>query len=174
MYKKLFKVDEAFIKVLTYKGHLIFDILHSIDRYKERVSNDLTAYYNLLKKGIDYILSHKLENVEEVYIFNSNKYGFGIQVEWRKDRNPKIKTLNGYSATTLSKDEMKFFKKADKKLFLENIAKTEGLKKAKDIVDKGFAFYEFDKELKNELYSIHCDLFIESGEIFCTYKIITF
>lgn len=169
MYKKLFK--EYFRKTLTYKSHEIFDTEHSLQRYVDRVSKDTTNYYLLLKKAIDWIIKNKKENIEDRYIFISRKNGFGIQVQWRKDRYSNL--LNGYSATTFSNKEMNFFTKADKEVFLENMRKyVKGLDKIFESTKDNYYMYRFENELKKETDLIALDMFIEDNKIYHTYELI--
>ncbi len=170
-YKSQF--NEYFKEVLhNYRGYNIYDIEHSVFRYTERVGKDLFIYFKLLKKGINYIIDNNKEYTEDRYIFVSKKYGFGIQVEWRPDRfNPKI--YHGYSATTLSNEEMKFLLRKDKKIFLENIQK-EGysLKESLNIYNKGYSVYNFNKELKEELDLCYYKKFVQSGKIYYDFELI--
>lgn len=171
-YKPLFTLKEYFKKVLTFKGYNIFDTDHSVVRYKERVGDDISLYEDLLKKGIDWIIDNKKTKVEDRYVWYSKEKGFGIQIHWRKDR--KMNTFAGFSATTLSDNEMKVLTQNDKKIFLENIQKQGySLKEAKDIVDKGYARYEFDKGLKEEMDLIFYDMFVDGGpEVYKTFELI--
>lgn len=165
IWKNLF--NEYFKQILDYKNHKVFDVEHSIDRYRERVDDNLALYTALLKKGIDWIIQNKKENIEDRYIFISKKYGFGIQVHWRKDRY--YNKFNAYSATTFSNDEMNFFTKADKKLFLENVYKLYNTKN----IDKEYYRYRFEGDLDRETRLIDLDMFIEDNKIYHTYEIIT-
>lgn len=165
-------LQEYFKEVLhDYQGHNVYDTEHSIARYHERVGKDIFLYMKLLKKGINWIISNNKENVEDRYIFVSKKYNFGIQIEWRKDRHDKNK-YNGYTATTLSQDEMHVFTKSDKPLFLEHLLKTELKETANYLVDKGYAHYEFQNELKEEMNLCGFDLFIEAGKIYYNFELI--
>ena len=165
-------LKEYFKEVLhNYQGHNIYDTEHSVERYKERIGKDIFLYTKLLKKGINWIIENNKETIEDRYIFVSKKYGFGIQVEWRKDRN-NTKIFNGYSATTLSKDEMKFFTKADKALFLENILLSESKEDAEYLVNKGYCRYKFEENTKKELDLCEFDLYIQSGEIHYNFELI--
>lgn len=163
------ELNEYFKKVLTYKGHEIFDVEHSIDRYTQRF--DITGeypdlYFNLLKKGIDWVIKNNKENIEDRYIFISKKHGFGIQVHWREDRFTK--EYNGYTATTFSNDEMNFFTKADKKVFLENCLPHQVIG-----IEKGIYYnYKFKNELKEETDLVNLDMFIEEGKVYHTYQLI--
>lgn len=168
------KFNEYFKEVLNYRDHKIYDTEHSVARYKERVSDDLFSYERLLKKGINYIIEHQLENKEDRYIFVSKKYGFGIQVHWRKDDKRVRKGFDGYSATTLSNNEMKVFIQKDKEILLENVAYYNNLK-SEDIEffrTKGYARYEFEGELFKEIDLINIDYFIEEGQLYITYEVI--
>ena len=177
------QIQEYFKNVLSYKNHNIYDVEHSIIRFKERVSSlDILIYFNLLKKGIDWIIKSNKEKIEDRYIFISKKYGFGIQVEWRKDRYKNV--FNGYSATTFSNNEMNFFTKADKEVFLENITKQHAPKnalfiidslssliekKCKDQINSKYYSYKFENELKEETDLINMNMFIEQGIVYYTY-----
>jgi len=169
LYKKMFK--EYFKKILDYKGYSIFDIQHSVERYKKRVSKDISLYNELLEKGIDWIINNKKEIIEDRYIFVSKKYKFGIQVHWRKGRNLQ-EGFNGYSATTLSQDEMKFFKEKDKQIFLEQFMLTESKQRSEDIYNKGYARYKFVENLQKEMDLCGFDLFVQSGKIYYTFELI--
>ena len=174
-------LQEYFKEVLhDYQGHNVYDTEHSIARYNERVGKDIFLYTKLLKKGINWIITNNKENVEDRYIFISKKYNFGIQVEWRKDGNDKNK-YNGYTATTLSQDEMHVFTKADKQLFLENILEycetykskfKYTLNKANDILNNDYYRYVFQEGLKEEMNLCGFDLFIEAGKIYYTFELI--
>lgn len=163
------ELNEYFKRVLTYKRHEIFDVEHSIDRYNQRF--DITGeypelYFNLLKKGIDWVIKNNKENIEDRYIFISKKYGFGIQVHWREDRFTK--EYNGYTATTFSNDEMNFFTKADKQVFLENCLPHQVIG-----IEKGIYYtYKFEGNLKKETDLINLDMFIENGKVYHTYQLI--
>ncbi len=164
--KRYKSLDEYFKPILNYRGHTVADIDHSIARFKERMPDvNYFVYERLLKKAINWLYDNKKEGVEDRYIFCSKQYGFGIQLEWRRDRhNPKV--LNGYTATTLSNNEMKYFKFDDKKVFVENFIKTGySLEESKNIVNKGFGRFEFEGELKEELQTIHYNLYIDEGSI---------
>lgn len=161
-------LQEYFKKVLDYRGHSIFDVEHSVERYKERIGKDIFIYEKLLKKGINWIIDNKKENTEDRYIFMSKRYGFGIQVHWRAGRNPK-EGFNGYTATTLSKDEMNYFTQADKQLFLENLKDESN---AQEIVSKGYARFFFKESLQKEMDLCYYEMFIQSGEIHYTFELI--
>jgi hypothetical protein len=164
------QLKEYFKNILLYKNHNVYDIEHSIERFKERMTLlETPVYFNLLKKGIDYIIKNKLEKIEDRYIFISKKHGFGIQLHWRQDRYTK--EFNGYSATTFSNDEMNFFTKADKEVFLENMNKQNGKLLKTDLVSIYYR-YRFENELKEETDLIDMDMFIEKGKIYKTYKFI--
>jgi len=174
------KFQEYFKQILSYKNHKIFDVEHSVERYKERIPiPDIPAYYNLLKKGINWIIERNKEYEEDRYIFISRKHGFGIQVHWREDRFSK--EFNGYSATTFSNDEMNFFTKADKEVFLENfkINMIDNKPKSKltellaeTSIDRIYYLYKFENELKEETELINMDMFIEDGKVYHTYKFV--
>ena len=171
-YKKQ-QLQEFFKEVLNFRNHKIYDVEHSLARYKQRVGMNLFNYIKLLKKGINWIINNNLEVVNDRYIFISKKYGFGIQVHWGKDKINNI--YNGYSATTFSNNEMNFFTKADKEIFLENsrnnYPKNYLLHEA-DINFGCYYSYEFNGELKKEVDLINMNMFIESGNVFYTYKFI--
>jgi hypothetical protein len=166
------QLQEYFKNVLTYKNHTVYDIEHSLARFKERLPLlEAPVYFNLLKKGIDYLILSKLEKVEDRYIFISEKYDFGIQVHWREDRYKPI--FNAYTATTFSNEEMNFFTKADKEVFLENVNKKLKNKLVMlEFINRPYYRYRFKKELKEETELINMDMFIEYGKIYYTYKFI--
>jgi hypothetical protein len=67
---------------------------------------------------------------------------------------------------------MKVFTKADKPLFLENILK-QGIKgEALYLLEKGYASYKFENELKVEMNLCNYTMFIESGKIYFTFDLI--
>lgn len=170
--KKEMKLQEYFKIVLNYRGHFVADIEHSVERFKERMP-DLSyfIYEKLLKKSINWIYNTHRESTEDRYIFRSKKYGFGIQLEWRKDR--KSGMLQGFTATTLSNDEMHYFTKKDKEVFVENIKKQgHTLQESIDIATKGFSRFEFDNELKKELDIVHYNLYIQSEEIYNDFELV--
>lgn len=156
------KLNEHFKKVMTYKNIDFFDINHSIERFYDRVSGNIILYNTLVKKGIDYIIRSGKKSNEDRYIFMSKLHGFGIQVDYRQDR--KTGKFACYSATTLSKNEMKFFTKKDKQLFLENIIKT-----GNDVRLLNEGYYKFDfidnNDLSEELLYCGYSLYIVSGKI---------
>lgn len=160
------KFTESANQVLFYRGFYIFDVNHSVERYNERVGKDIFLYEKLLKKGINWIIENKKEWVEDQYIFISKKYRFGIQVYWREDNQHKIKGMNGWSTTTLSDNEMNYFRDNDKKLFLENIQKDETYEKAKEIFERGYSRFDFNGELKKELYECMIEKYVQSGQIY--------
>jgi len=165
-------LKEYFKEVLhNYRNHNIYDTEHSVLRFNERIGKDIFLYTKLLKKGINWIIENNKENVQDRYIFVSKKYGFGIQVEWRKDRN-NIKLFNGYSATTLSKDEMHIFTKADKPLFLENVMLSESKEDTEYLVNKGYARYKFSEDIQKEFNLCGFDLYIQSGEVHYNFELI--
>lgn len=165
------KFNEYFKKILNFQNYSIFDVEHSVARYKERVGNDMFPYERVLKKGINWIIKNNKTEIEDRYIFISKKLGFGIQVHWREDRHTK--SFNGYSATTLSNDEMKFFTKNDKRVFLENIQKSGySLKESTDIFEKGYTTFEFENELKEELELCGFSKWVEVNEIFTDCEVI--
>lgn len=166
------RFKEYFKKVLDFRDHSVFDISHSVERYNERIGKDIFLYEKLLKKGINYLIKNNIELIEDRYIWYSKKYGFGIQVDWREDNNKRYAGYNGWTATTLSEDEMKFFKKADKKIFLENLLLTESKENVEYLMSRGYARYEFKGELKEEMDICNFDLFIEEGEIYHTFELI--
>jgi hypothetical protein len=180
MYKKFFK--EYFKKVLNYKGRNIYDTEHSIERFKERMPGlDLNIYYTALKQGIDKILKDYKDERNQ-FIVASEKYGFGIQIDWRSDlKNPKDKTNHGYSATTLDPKENKLYTKNDKKLFVEQVKKygvvkntSEGRKEKVyyNIPLKNIQYFRLEHldYLKEDM--IGFDVFMEYEEIFRTFEII--
>jgi hypothetical protein len=168
----IIKEESKFKKVIEYQDYVIFDMEHSIDRYKERISKDLTNYYNLLKKSIDWIIKNNNENIENRYIFLSFKHGFGIQVEWRKDRYSD--GMAGFSATTFSKDEMKFVKYKDIQVFIENLMKKQkcSLKESRDIVNKGYARFEFEEDLQKEMNLCGFDFFVQDKKLNYTFELV--
>jgi len=163
-------LKEYFKEILNYNGHKIFDTEHSVARFKERMkTKDLSSYLVLLKKGINWIIDNEKENIEDRYIFVSKKNGFGIQVHWREDRYTD--NFNGYSATTLSSAEMKYFLNADTELFLENIEKHHKIKNRKLAKDsfKFYYRYVFEEDLRKEVDLINIDMFMEEEKIYYTY-----
>ena len=154
MYKKRFY--EYFKKVLNYRGYSVFDIKHSVERYNERVGKPIFLYEKLLKKGINYLIDKGLESTEDRYIWYSKKYGFGIQVEWRTDNTGRQRGYNGWTATTLSEDEMNFFTKKDKKIMLEKV----------------YTRIEFPKELERELSLCNLYSFTEDYKWYNTFELI--
>lgn len=170
MYQRKFK--EYFKEVLTFQKYSIYDTGHSVIRYRERVGDNMFLYEKLLKKGILYVIKNDLTSTTDRYIFYSNKYKFGIQVEWRLNRDG-IK-FGGYSATTLSESEMKFFTKKDKKILLENIQRQgETLEKSKLIFEKGYCRFEYPtKEFQKEMDQIYYNMFVESNEIYYDFELI--
>lgn len=166
------KFQEYFKKVLHgYQGHNIYDTEHSVARYNERVGKDIFIYMKLLKKGINWIINNKKEYTEDRYIFVSQKYGFGIQVHWRPDRD-NIKVYNGFTATTLSNNEMKYVTKKDKKLFLENLLLSESKEDAEYVLNNGYARFEFNEELQREMDICYYTMFIQSGEIYTDFELV--
>lgn len=145
---------EYFKEVLNYKNFSIYDVEHSVARYHERVNKDISFYENLLKKGIEWIIKNKKETIEDRYIFVSKKHGFGIQIHWRNDRSTN--QFNGYSATTLSENEMKFFKEKDKQIFLERTYKRITLEES---LQKEFDFCGFD-------------IFTENSKMYYTFNVV--
>ena len=168
------KFEEYFNKVFSYKGHDINDTRHSVEQFQLRTGLDIFQYYKLLEKGIDWIIKNKLETTEDRYIFFSKKNGYGIQVHWREDEHSRSGIFHGFSATTLSKDEMKFFTKKDRLLFLENI-QSQGYSSQEsiNIFDKGYARFEFDTELQNKLDECRLEMFVQSGEVNITFELIS-
>lgn len=167
------KFEEYFKEVLhDYQGHNIYDTEHSVARYKERVGKDIFLYIKLLKKGINWIINNNKESIEDRYIFISKKYGFGIQVHWRSDRN-NPKRFDGYSATTLSEDEMKIFTKKDKELFLENIRFSTCKPIDIDYVfNRGYHRFEFKEDTQKEMNLCGFDYYILSGEIYYNFELV--
>jgi hypothetical protein len=165
-YVRLFK--EA-TKVLDFNNFSIYDVEHSVERFNQRVGLDKFVYEKLLKKGINWIIKNNKQVVDERYVFYSNKYKFGIQVEWRPDKYTS--KFGGYSATTLSDDEMHVFLRKDKKIFLEQAKRIDQVN-FKEACMKSYFRYEFEGDLKEETDLCNIDLFIECGEIFYTFKLI--
>jgi len=169
--KKEMKLQEYFKIVLNYRGHFIADTEHSIDRFKERTNLSVFVYEKLLKKAVNWIYNNHRESIEDRYIFRSKKYGFGIQLEWRKDR--KSGMLQGFTATTLSDNEMHFFTKKDKEVFVENFVKQGySLEESKKVIDRGYGIFEFEKELEREMNLIGYTLFVECGEVYHNFEMI--
>jgi len=172
-FKELVQFKEDFTKILEFLGYAIYDTDHSVARYNERIGKKLFLYEKLLKKGIKYLVDNNLTQKENKYIWYSEKYGFGIQVHWRTGRENDI--FGGYSATTLSDDEMKYFKYNDKKIFLESLWK-EGYSKeySMEVVERGYMRYGFKEnlELKQELYDNMIDLYVQSGKVYYTFKLL--
>jgi len=169
------KFEESFIKVLEYKGHTVFDTKHSVEEFKNWFPTlSMEHYRNGLRRGINEILEKYKDTVGN-YIFRSKKYGYGIQVEWRYDRNDTKERgpKHGYSATTLGKDETKFFTRKDITLFVEEI-KAHGVINLKEDISfspdiKEVAYFRLEN---NNEDMIGYDIFIENGEIFRTFDII--
>ena len=152
MYKS--KFNEYFQEILFFRGHHIYDTEHSVFRYNERVGKSVFLYEKLLKKGINWIIENNKDTKEDRYIFISKKYGFGIQVEWRRDRTTH--KFGGFSATTLSENEMEFFKKKDKRLILEKI----------------YTPLKLDENLKREFDLCGLSPFTEDGKIYYTFELV--
>lgn len=111
-----------FNTVLDYRGYKIYDVEHSLSRFYERVKNNQKIIYErLLKRAINYLIDNNLTNIEEKYVFRSSVYGFGIQVDWKRNLNSPRKEFAGFTATTLSEKEMNYYKYDDKEIFLESI-----------------------------------------------------
>lgn len=166
------KFKEHFQKVLFFNGYTIYDDEHSVGRYKERVGKEMFLYEKVLKKSINWIIANKKQNVEDRYIFCSKRYGFGIQVHWRKDRYTD--QFGGYSSTTLSKDEMKFFTKADKQIFVEQLEKESNQNNIDYFLTIGYANYKFKEELQNEMDICGFDMYVLKGDIHYTFDLIQF
>jgi len=169
--KKYIALKEYFKKIYHYRKYDIFDTEHSVARYKERIGKDIGIYQELLEDAIDWIVKNKKESTEDRYIFISKKHNFGIQIHWREKRENK--EFAGFSATTLSKNEMEFEKYEDKKVFLENMVKQgRELKEAKKNVNKYFYMYNFSGELKEEMDLCCYDIFIEEGKVYKTFEVV--
>ena len=172
-YEPLFPLEEHFQKVLTYKGYSIYDVDHSVVRYNERIGKDIEVYNSLLKKGIDWLIDNKKTMTEDRYLWYSKPEGFGIQIHWRPDR--KTKKYGGFSATTLSNDELKILTKNDKKIFLESLwkagySKEESMK----IVERGYMRYRFNEDLEKEMNFIGYDMFVDGGpDVYLNFELIT-
>ena len=167
-YKPLF---EHFEKILSYRGHNVYDTEHSVDRYKERVGRDIFLYEKLLKKSINWIIDNHKESMEDRYIFCSKRYGFGIQIHWRQDRIYKG-TFNGYSATTLSDNEMKVFLNNDKQIFVEQIKESFSNIDAEKFANIHYYRFQFDKILEKEMSMCGFDWFMEEGEVYRNFELI--
>lgn len=167
MRKYKYKVlKEYFNKVVYHKGFAIYDVLHSEERYKERVKLDIEIYKKLLENSIEWIIKNNKSNIEDSYIFISKKYGFGVQINWRKDL--KTKKFNGYTATTLSEKEMKFVKREDKKIILEKVKK-----KYKNRFEEGvYTGIRFKESIQKELDLCGTMIFIEDKKLYVTREII--
>lgn len=168
VYKPLF---EHFEKILSYRGHNVYDTEHSVNRYKERVGKDIFLYQKLLKKAINWIIDSNKEGIEDRYIFCSKRYRFGIQVHWRQDRVYKG-IFHGYSATTLSDNEMKIFLNNDKQVFVEQIKESFSDVDAEALANTYFYRYQFDKILEKEMSICGFDWFIEEGEVYRNFELI--
>jgi hypothetical protein len=155
------QLQEVFKELLKYDNYKIFDVEHSMERFKQRIGNNVSLYFILLRKSILWLVKNKKDAIEDRYIFISKKYKFGIQLHWRQDRFSG--KFNGYTATTLSKDEMNFFTKADKKVFLENTQL-----ELKD----SYCRYLFEGDLKKETNLINMDMFLEEDNVCFTYEFV--
>lgn len=123
MKKYRFTLNEHFKKILSYRQRNIYDIEHSVTRFHERFP-ELTDkdYFNALQDGIDIILQVFKDSTQK-YIIISKKRGFGIQLDWRKDKKSRDNINQGYTATTLDVNLHKKLLANDRKLFVEEIKK---------------------------------------------------
>lgn len=162
-YKSL---QEYFKFVYAYRGHQIFDTLHSVEQYRNRVDLDIIVYYNVLKKAIDYLYKNKKVDIEDRYIFRSKEYGFGIQLEWRRDRYD-MRKLNGFTATTLSDKEMKYYTQADKEVFVEqNRKRGYTLEESVESIEKSYNRLELPFNIEGY------DVFCECGKIYYNFDMV--
>lgn len=166
------KLQEYFKKILDFKGYSIYDTNHSVSQYNIRVGKNIFLYEKLLKKGILHLIKINKSEQPDNYIFVSKKYDFGIQIDWRQDKYTG--KFGGYTATTLSGKEMKFFTKNDTQLFLEQIQK-EGIKNVlteeiiHDIDLNEISYFRLNHNNKD---MTGYDVFIEDGNIYRTFEII--
>ena len=162
-YKSL---NEYFKFVYAYRGHQIFDTLHSVEQFNNRVGLGIDVYYNVLKKAIDFLYKNKKVDIEDRYIFRSKEYGFGIQLEWRRDRYD-MRKLNGFTATTLSDKEMKYYTQADKEVFLEQIKKRGyTLEESVESINKSYSRLELP--FNGNGYDVFC----ECGKIYYNFQMV--
>ena len=85
--------------------------------YPDQYKNYWNLYIHLLKKAVDKIIAEG-DRIDQ-YIIVSKKFGLGIQMELRTDRDGMSRP-QGYTATSLGPDTMKWAK-GDKKLFVEQL-----------------------------------------------------
>lgn len=168
-YTSKFMLQEYFQPVLTFQGYTIYDIEHSVKRFKERLKLPLFYYEKLLKKAILWLVKNKKDTIEDRYIFVSNKYNFGIQLDWRKDR--KDNKFAGFTATTLSDKEMNFFKYDDKKIIIETL-KHKGLPltEAKKLIQNEIGYFRI--KTPKILDKIGYSIFYENGKIYYTFNVV--
>jgi uncharacterized protein (UPF0248 family) len=174
-YRRQFESDELreyFKQILHYKNHFIYDNFHSVQRYNERVKLDYSIYDQTLKNAVDWIIYNKKENVEDRYIFISKKYKFGIQIHWHEDIKEKIKGLHDFTSTTLSENEMKYYKENDKEIFVEQLNQRD-----RHILEKikleEIPYYRLIKKIFQEQSVLETyELFIEHGKIYRTFELV--
>lgn len=120
-FKNLSQLFEYFKKIHSYKGRNVFDVEHSIVRFKERFPDlDMKDYYKTLEEGIDLIMD-VFKDSSGKFIIVSRSKKIAIQLEWRKDTKSKDNLNHGFTATTLhSEDQDKVLKK-DTKIKVESI-----------------------------------------------------
>lgn len=177
-YKPLI-LKETNVIVLRYKGRIIRDTLHSVIEFKRQFPKlSMSDYTKGLKEGIDKILS-EYNDEKNFYIIRSKKHGFGIQLDWDYDRydyNEKG-PFHGRTATTLGKDETKFYTHNDITIFVEQIKKYGVSRLNEDIIHydnvplNEIAYFKLEYPQKIKGISMY-DVFMEEGNIYRTFDII--
>lgn len=169
-YKKIFK--EYNKKLFSYKGRNVWDIEHSVDRFKERFPQyTFEDYKKIVEDGIDGILS-TFKDSRAKYIIVSREKRVAVQLEWRRDKKHDDGKNHGYSATTLDIDKHSKELKMDTKLFVEEIKKYklencfESKQYPKMVKEIGYMGIPLSEECKDY------EVYVKLGKVYKNFEII--
>lgn len=104
--------------LFIFRGHPVFYSEDSLERFVRVSGHDYSCFTSFLRKAVAYLFSTKRVNRFERYIFKSQKYGFGIHLDWGLCE--KCENFGGISLTTLSRREMGIFEDQWKKCYLND------------------------------------------------------
>jgi hypothetical protein len=154
---------EYFKHVLTFRGRNVFDVEHSIEQYNNRVGVSISVWEDTVKKGIDKIINQYNDNSDN-YIIRNKKYNFGIQLHWRPDFKSGDNYNHGFTATTLGFNELNYYTKNDKEIFVEQLNRYK-----KGSYEKSYLRL---KHIDKDMQKLNYNIFIECDKIYHEYEII--
>ena len=158
--------------IYFYRGHEVFDVEHSVERFRERFPElSIRDYNKALEEGINIILDI-LKDSSGKYFLESKSKHFAIQFDWSQDKKKQNKINCGKTATTLDARIHKKELQKDRRLFVEDFKKNH--------IETHFTTTSFKEIIKQMYYygrmvSEECKdykVYIQEGKVKANYRVI--